>query len=69
MPEVAGDAALLINPSNPDAIGKEMLGLYRNEGIRSAFIEKGLERAQTFSWEQTATAVYQQLQEAVIGRS
>jgi len=68
MPEVAGDAALLIDPSNPDAIGKEMLGLYRNEGIRNAFIEKGLERAGSFSWEQTALSVYAELQAAVLPR-
>lgn len=66
MPEVAGDAALIVDPSNHDAIGKEMLALYRSEGIRNAFIEKGLERAQSFSWDTTAAAVYRELQEAVL---
>lgn len=66
MPEVAGDAALLVDPANHDAIGKEMLALYRSEGIRNAFIEKGLKRVQSFSWDATAAAVYSELQQAVL---
>ncbi len=66
MPEVAGDAALLTDPANPDAIGKEMLTLYRSEDIRNVFIEKGLQRAQSFSWNETANAVYQELQHAFL---
>lgn len=66
MPEVAGDAALLVDPANHDAIGKEMLALYRSEGIRNAFIEKGLQRAQSFNWDRTAEAIYQELQQAVL---
>lgn len=65
MPEVAGDAALLIDPADHNAIGKEMLALYRSEGIRNAMIGKGLQRAQTYSWETTADAVYSELQRAV----
>ncbi|MBW0179165.1 glycosyltransferase family 1 protein [Sediminibacterium sp.] len=66
MPEVAGDAALLIDPASHDAIGKEMLALYRSEGIRNAFIEKGLQRVQSFSWDITAAAVYKELKQAVL---
>jgi glycosyltransferase involved in cell wall biosynthesis len=66
MPEVAGDAALLVDPANHDAIGKEMLALYRSEGIRNAFIEKGVQRAQSFNWDRTAEAIYQELQQAVL---
>lgn len=66
MPEVAGEAALLVDPANPDAIAKEMLSLYRNEGIRNAFIEKGLQRATCFSWDDTAQSLYEALREASI---
>lgn len=66
MPEVADDAALLVDPGNHEAIGKEMLALYRSEGVRNAFIEKGLQRAQLFSWDNTADAIYQELQQAVL---
>ena len=66
MPEVAGDAALLIDPADPDAIAKEMLSLYRNEGIRNAFITKGLERVGQFSWDTSAIAIYESLRKAVL---
>lgn len=69
MPEVAGDAALLTDPSNHDALGKEMLALYRSEGLRNAFIEKGLQRAQLFSWDTTADAVYKELQQVFLTQS
>lgn len=67
MPEVAGDAALLVDPADPDAIAKEMLSLYRNEGIRNAFIAKGLERASHFSWDTSAEAVYSSLHKVASG--
>ena len=64
LPEVAGGAAVLVNPADPDAIGKELISIYRNEGLRTAFIEKGLQRAADFNWNDTATKIYQQLQMA-----
>lgn len=66
MPEVAGDAALLVDPADPDAIAKEMLSLYRNEGVRNAFITKGLERAGQFSWDTSAIAIYESLRKAAL---
>ena len=47
-----------------DAIAKEMLSLYRNEGIRNAFIAKGFERTAHFNWDRTAAAVYETLKAA-----
>lgn len=64
MPEVAADAALLVDPANPDAIAKEMLSLYRNEGIRNVFIAKGLERAAHFNWNHSADVIYETLKTA-----
>lgn len=68
MPEVAGDAAILTDPANHEAMGKEMIALYRNESIRNAFIEKGLARAKAFSWDETAQSVYKELEAAAISR-
>lgn len=68
MPEVAGDAAILTDPSNHEAMGKEMIALYRNESIRNAFVEKGLQRAKTFSWDETAQSVYKELEAAAVNR-
>lgn len=50
MPEVAGDAAYIVDPENPESIS---LGIYRmttNQGLRNKNIEKGFKRAKEFSW-------------------
>lgn len=57
MPEVAGDAALLINPLNPQDIKNAMLEIINNESLRTELIKKGFARATKFSWENTALAV------------
>jgi len=62
MPEVAGDAAMLINPYNTLEISDAMFNVLTNEKLREKLITKGIERAQRFSWEKTAQqtlSVYQ----------
>lgn len=53
-PEVAGDAALLVNPRNADEIGNAMDQMCRDEKLRQSLIEKGFKRATMFSWEKFA---------------
>jgi glycosyltransferase involved in cell wall biosynthesis len=50
MPEVAGDAALLVNPHNSDEIKTAIEKILNNEELRMQLIEKGIERAGNFSW-------------------
>lgn len=59
MPEVGADAALYADPNDPDAIAKQMLLLYKDEKLRNFQIDKGLERAQNFSWDKTAQGVWE----------
>lgn len=54
LPEVAGDAALLINPDEPMQLAEAILKLITDSELHQEFIEKGKERAKTFSWERTA---------------
>ncbi len=56
MPETGGDAALYADPTDPDAIAKQMLALYRDETKRSALITAGKIRAEQFSWDRSAAA-------------
>ena len=58
MPEIAGEAALFADPNDPDAIAKQMLALYKDESLRNAQIEKGLQRAAEFNWDKTADLVW-----------
>ncbi|MFA5800897.1 MAG: glycosyltransferase family 1 protein [Thermoleophilia bacterium] len=54
IPEVAGDAALFVDPMDPEEIAHSILNIISNIDIRNKLIEKGLEQAKKFSWETTA---------------
>lgn len=54
MPEVAGDAALLVDPLDTDALAEALASALDDELLRSSLIEKGLERATVFTWEAAA---------------
>jgi glycosyltransferase involved in cell wall biosynthesis len=55
MPEVAGDAALLVDPYNSDEIANAMFQIMDSDDLRSDLIQKGYARSQAFSWEKTAS--------------
>lgn len=54
MPEVAGDAALLIDPLSTDSIARAMERLAGDEEYRRSLSGQGLERASLFSWRTAA---------------
>ncbi len=53
IPEVAGDAALLINPADPESLLNAMEKIHTKKHYET-LKKKGLERAKLFSWEKTA---------------
>jgi glycosyltransferase involved in cell wall biosynthesis len=53
LPEVVGDAAIIIDPTQPEAL-VEALHKVNDALTRQSLIEKGLVRARAFSWERTA---------------
>ncbi len=65
MPEVAGDAALLVDPFSVDDISNAMLYLYKDEDMRNTLIEKGHKRRQDFSWDKTADELWKSIVKAV----
>lgn len=54
LPEVAGDAALLVDPNDEEALAVALHRLLTDEDLRAALREKGLARAATFSWQRAA---------------
>jgi len=54
MPEVAGKAALLVNPNKPKQLKEAMHEIYRDGKLRDDLVEKGMEQALGFSWKKTA---------------
>lgn len=54
LPEVVGDAALLVDPADERAIAEAMLAGARNQALREKLRAAGLQRARRFSWRATA---------------
>lgn len=61
LPEVAGDAALLVNPYEVGEIAAAMQQLWEDGEARSQLSRLSLERAQQFSWEKTGQETLKQL--------
>jgi len=54
LPEVAGDAALLLNPYSVDELTDGIWRILYDEDLRKGCITKGIERAKWFTWERCA---------------
>jgi len=57
LPEVAGDAAVLVDPYDPGAIADGIRRVLTDESLRGAMRQRGLDRARQFSWEQSVRRV------------
>lgn len=53
IPEIAGDAAILVSPTSRDEVARGILAL-QDGGIRSRLVAKGRQRAALFSWDESA---------------
>ncbi len=54
LPEVVGDAGLLVDPRNPKEMAIAIHRLVTDDALHAELRDKGLQRAQTFSWEKAA---------------
>jgi alpha-1,3-rhamnosyl/mannosyltransferase len=54
LPEVAGDAAVLVDARDPAALGEAIASLLNDAGRRDRLRERGLAQAARFNWESTA---------------
>ncbi len=62
LPEVVGDAGLMVNPSDYKELAKAINEVLTNDDVRNSLINRGLERVKQFTWERTARetlAVYE----------
>lgn len=62
MPEVAGNAGLLVDPTDVGAIAQGMQRLYQEPALRQEMIEKGRTQRQQFSWDKTARLLWESLE-------
>jgi glycosyltransferase involved in cell wall biosynthesis len=54
LPEVAGEAALLVDPQRIETITTALVSLLTNPGLSQTLIQKGFEQARRFTWEAAA---------------
>jgi glycosyltransferase involved in cell wall biosynthesis len=54
MPEVAGDAGILVDPNDVNALADAMTRVLTDQVLRATLAAKGLARARSFSWERMA---------------
>jgi glycosyltransferase involved in cell wall biosynthesis len=64
MPEVAGDAALIVNPESIAEISGAMIQMYNNPELCNELIEKGIAQQAKFSWNNTAAQLWQLIEQA-----
>ena len=61
MPEIAENAALLVDPTSVEQISHGIERVVRENSLRAVLRCRGIERAATFSWERTRRAVHQRI--------
>ena len=60
----AGDAAILVDPRDPDAIAEALLQVTGDDRLRANLRAQGLARAAAFTWDRTAQRVWKSLEQA-----
>jgi len=69
MPELAGGAALLVDPSDDDAMAEALHRAASDEALRAELSERAEERARMFSWDRVAAETLAVCREAVARRA
>jgi len=65
MPEIAGDAALIVDPMSIDSIKSAMIKIYADENLRKELINKGRERKNNFSWDKSAKLLWSSIEKTI----
>lgn len=65
LPEVVGDAGIMLDPMDVDGFAKAIYEVLTNEGLRQDMIKKGLEQSKKFSWEKAAKETLEVYREVV----
>lgn len=68
LPEVLGDAALLINPENVFEIARGMKSILTEQTVRARLIQRGLQQITRFSWKTAAKQVIEAYEKTARGR-
>lgn len=65
IPEIAGEDACYVNPSNPEDIAEKIEEVLKNNSLRNQLVEYGYKRAAMFSWKKTANELLELYNEII----
>jgi len=65
MPEIAGDAALLVDPFSVKSISNAMLIIASDEQLQKELIKKGRERKKLFSWQKSSDRLWDAMEKTL----
>jgi glycosyltransferase involved in cell wall biosynthesis len=65
LPEVTGDAALLVDPLNVNQIADAMHNIINDENLRTSLVMRGRKRRTLYSWDHTADLLLKSMQRAI----
>jgi len=65
MPEVAGNAGLLVDPFSVDSIKDGMMRIYKDETLRNQLIMNGQKQRENFSWDKTAEKLWSCIEKVI----
>lgn len=67
LPEVVGDAGILLSdPTDPEELATQMAAILSTPDLRADLARRSQERAQTFSWEQSARRIQTALEDSIM---
>ena len=67
MPEVAGDAALLVDPFSVDSITRAMVKMASDKNLREELIKKGRVQKEKFNWQKTSELLWGSIEKVMEG--
>jgi alpha-1,3-rhamnosyl/mannosyltransferase len=65
LPEVLGDAGILVDPEDPDALASAIARMLEDDSFAAACSARGLHRARSFNWNRTAELTFESYQLAI----
>ena len=69
LPEVVGDAGLLVDADDANALADAMRQLLREAELRRALVDRGFERAKRFNWDHSAGLLLDAFRDAIARRA
>ena len=68
LPEVVGDAGILVDPNDTEQIAEALLRVIEHPALRAELSQKAVKRAALFSWSATARQTLEVLQSVAKGK-